>query len=75
MLTLDEIHSIVNAVLEESERNEEFKVLALSNVEQAIRFIIERDFSSNILERYNKTVKYYEKGLNLNENVLSEQIN
>lgn len=60
-LSIADVQQIVNAVIEETEINEEFKTLALSNVEQAIRLIIQRDFPKEVQERYFQTINHYKK--------------
>ena len=59
MLTLKEVQKIVNTILKEVEINDEFKSLVLNDVEKAIQYIINRDFSSDTLQRYNQTVNNY----------------
>lgn len=60
-LSIADVQRIVNAVIEETENNEEFKALALSNVERAIRLIIERDFPKEVQARYFHTIDHYKK--------------
>lgn len=62
-LSITDVQKIVDAVIKESEMNDEFKALALSDVEQAIRFVINRDFPDDLQERYDKTIKYYKNHL------------
>ncbi len=61
MLTLQDIQKIVNAVLQETERNDEFKTFALINTDEAIDFIVRRDFSYDIQKRYEETMKAISK--------------
>ncbi|MHA6252744.1 hypothetical protein [Oceanobacillus sp. CAU 1775] len=58
-MTLTDIQEIVNTVLQESECNEDFKALAFANMEQAIKYIIKRDFPEEVLVRYNCSLKYF----------------
>jgi|GEM_PF-5002066 len=61
MLTLHDIQKIVNAVFEESKMNEQFKALAYSNVEEAIRIVIECKLSKELKARYDRSLIYYKK--------------
>lgn len=60
-LTITDVQKIVDAVVKESERDNEFKELALSDVEQAIRLVIHRDFPHDLQIRYQQTIKYYKE--------------
>ncbi|MFA8439425.1 hypothetical protein [Pueribacillus sp. YX66] len=66
MLTLQDIQNIVNAVLEETDKNDEFREFALVNMDEAIDFIVRRDFSFEMQKRYEQTVTVYRR-LNLHK--------
>lgn len=59
MLTLHDIQNIVRAVLKESESDEQFKAFALSNIDEAIQFIVKRDFSNDLQKRYDRSIQFY----------------
>lgn len=61
MLTLQEIQNIVNAVLKETDKNDEFKEFAFVNMDEAIDFIVRRDFPHEFQKRYERTVTVYRK--------------
>lgn len=61
MLNLKDVQTIVNAVLKETEVNEEFKHCAFNDIEKAIKYIIDRDFSNEVIQRYDHTLEYYKK--------------
>lgn len=58
-LSKRDIQNIVNAVMNETQINEEFKALALSNVEQAIKIIVYRDFPEEIQQRYENSIRFW----------------
>ncbi len=61
ILNLTDIQKIVNAVIKETEINEEFRSLVLTDMEFAIKTIIERDFPKEIQEKYIQTLKFDEE--------------
>lgn len=60
-LTLPEIQKIVKAILKESDQDIQFKSLVLKDTERAIKYIIERDFSNDIKQKYDQSTKQYRK--------------
>jgi len=60
-LTLPEIQKIVKAILRESDQDIQFKSLVLKDTERAIKYIIERDFSNDIKQKYDQSTKQYRK--------------
>lgn len=71
MLTLHDIQTIVRAVLKESEANEQFKASALSNMDEAIQFIVKRDFPNDLQKRYERSIQFYADINNVKEKGLS----
>lgn len=58
-LTIADVQNIVNAMIKESEINDDYRALALSDVEEAIKLIIYRDFPPDVQMRYHHTLKYF----------------
>jgi len=54
-LSLEDIQKIVVAVLDEAEKNDDFKSLMLKDAEKAISLIVERDFPFQVKQRYIKS--------------------
>lgn len=56
-LTLEDVQKIVNAMIEESDKDASFKSLTLSDTEEAIKYIIFRDFPKDVQIRYMNTLE------------------